>query len=150
MLIFCCSQPRRVVKTPYHTRGNSRLLVDFSPVSYLSTLTEAHSLLRIWDHQSVSYVPDTGSFWLLLEFILIKISENSTANWVVLESWPWCRIEPRHTFHPGLASGELIFWMRTQVFSINNFIFIVVNDMMQSNSIFNFSISGSLILFIST
>ena len=59
-LSFLFSQPSEVVKTPYYIKGKSRLLIDPSPVSYLST-SPCPFPPRIWDHQSVSYVPNTGS-----------------------------------------------------------------------------------------
>ena len=99
---FLFSQPKGVVKTPYYPRGKLRLLERPSPVSYLSTLTEAHSLPRIWDHQSVSYVPDTGSFWqcrylsssrLLLEFIWSDQKFNSLLRGI--KSGPWVGSNPR-------------------------------------------------------
>ena len=112
-------------ENPLPPKGKSRLLIGPSPASYLSTLTETHSLPRIWDHQSVSYVPDTGSFWqcwwlisfqLLLEFIWSE-SEIQQPIEKFFRIWPGCGIEPAPFFYLGFASGELLFKMRTQVFS---------------------------------
>ena len=69
------------MKTYYHLRGNSQLLIDLLPVSYLSTSprpipSPVHSingLCSIYRKQAASNSADEStSFRLLLEFIMIR------------------------------------------------------------------------------
>ena len=67
---FSCKEG---MKTPV---GKPLHLVVTNPCFYYSIFTEAHSLSRIWDHQSVSNWPNTSSLWRCYWYQLILICLN--------------------------------------------------------------------------
>ena len=104
---FLFSQPIGVVKTPYYPRGKLRLLERLPPVSYLSTLTEAHSLpvsgiISRCPMHRIQVISDSAgnlsSSSLLLEFIWSEseIQQSIERN----QKWSLSGIEPATNFSP--------------------------------------------------
>ena len=122
---FLFSQPRKVVKTSYHLRGN----LDFCLTYHLSPIylpsprpipSPVYGIISRCPMYRIRVASDSAgsliSFQLILEFIW-SVSEIQQLIEKFLRIWPGCRIEPAPFFYPGFASEELLFQMRTQVFS---------------------------------
>ena len=79
---------------------------------------------RIWDHQSVSYWPDTGCFWQCYWYQLILVRSilfwynNSSVVWAFWKTLNLRGIEPTPRFSPGFYTFQVSFPLGTQVFLI--------------------------------
>ena len=121
---------------------NSPVVETFTFCLYYSCLLFinphlAHSL-PIWDHQSVSYWPDTGSFWQCYSTSWFWSASGTCPNMIVQQLFGlvWKSQELKRDRTHDFASNSLVL-MGTQVFLIQ-----IINEPINFKDINNFSKSN--------
>ena len=111
-------------ENPLPPKGKSRLLIDSSPVSYLSTLTlpipsPVYGIISQCPMYRIQVAFDSADNPPVFSCFTNYWSESEIKKLIekFLRIWPGCGIEPAPFFYLGFASEELLFQMRTQVFS---------------------------------